>query len=106
MPIYLVTKDGETNNISAEESFVLAQSYDSYELVPDNEPEDPDAGLSAEERVAKMQRRWRDNELSETDYIVPLSDHPSRTATMTYRAALRAWPASSDFPATRPELGT
>tara|TARA_B100001059_G_scaffold107466_1_gene107185 strand:- start:507 stop:812 length:306 start_codon:yes stop_codon:yes gene_type:complete len=50
-------------------------------------------------------RRWRDLELFATDYIVPLSDHPQRAAYMTYRTALRNWPSTSNFPATKPELG-
>ena len=50
-------------------------------------------------------RDWRDSELEQTDFIVPLSDHPQRAAYMTYRAALRNWPSTSDFPATKPVLG-
>jgi hypothetical protein len=53
----------------------------------------------------KRVRKWRDNELSATDYIVPLSDHPQRDAYITYREALRQWPSTDSFPATRPELG-
>ena len=52
-------------------------------------------------------REWRDNELQLTDWIVPVSDHPQRAAYMTYRTALRDFPADSEnFPATRPELGS
>ncbi len=53
-----------------------------------------------------IQRQWRDAELKDTDWIVPLSDHPQRAAYMTYRTALRDWPSTSDFPDTRPELGS
>ena len=49
-------------------------------------------------------RQWRDGELLATDYIVPLTDHPQRDAHITYREALRQWPSTEDFPATRPEL--
>ena len=104
MPIYLVTKDGETNNISAEESFVLAQSYDSYELVLNNGPKGPDEELSADQLLAKDSRAWRDEELLTTDRIVPLTDHPQHAAYITYRAALRDWPSTSDFPDTKPTL--
>lgn len=52
-----------------------------------------------------IQRQWRDAELKDTDWIVPLSDHPQRAAYMTFRTALRDWPSTSDFPDTRPELG-
>jgi hypothetical protein len=57
--------------------------------------------MAAEEAA----RSWRDEELMATDYIVPLSDHPQRAAYMTFRAALRDWPESDDFPTTRPVLG-
>ena len=50
------------------------------------------------------EKMWRDMELSATDYIMPLSDHPQRDAYITYREALRQWPSTEDFPATRPEL--
>ena len=50
-------------------------------------------------------REWRDMELLATDYIVPLCDHPQRDDYMTYRVSLRAWPSTSDFPATKPVLG-
>ena len=52
-----------------------------------------------------QEKMWRDLELSATDYIVPLSDHPQRDAYITYREALRQWPSTDSFPATRPELG-
>ena len=50
-------------------------------------------------------RQWRNGELSSSDFIVPLSDHPQRAAYMTYRTALRDWPSTDDFPATKPTLG-
>ena len=49
-------------------------------------------------------REWRNRQLMLTDSIVPLTDHPDHTATMAYRTALRGWPSTSDFPATRPTL--
>ena len=49
-------------------------------------------------------RQWRDNELLQTDWIIPVSDHPQHAAYITYRAALRAWPTASDFPTTRADL--
>ena len=64
--------------------------------------------LTTEEETLKAEREarmWRDSELSASDYIVPLSDHPQRADYMTYRVALRAWPSTEDFPATKPVLG-
>ncbi len=55
--------------------------------------------------TSESAREWRDNELILTDWIVPVSDHPQRAAYMTYRTALRDWPSTSNFPATKPVLG-
>jgi hypothetical protein len=49
-------------------------------------------------------RDWRNQELSATDYIVPLTDHPDHAATLAYRVTLRDWPSTSDFPDTKPTL--
>ena len=49
-------------------------------------------------------RSWRDQELRESDWIVPTSDHPQHSAYLTYRKALRDWPSTSNFPDTRPTL--
>ena len=53
---------------------------------------------------AEKAKSWRDSELSITDWIVPTTDHPQHAAYLAYRQALRDWPASNDFPATRPTL--
>lgn len=58
------------------------------------------------EEIAADARAWRDSELTSTDWVVPLSDHPQRAAYLTYRTALRDWPSTSDFPATKPTLGS
>lgn len=47
-------------------------------------------------------RKWRDSELERTDIIAQTSDWPNRDAWLTYRTILRDWPASEDFPDTRP----
>lgn len=60
---------------------------------------------SAEE-IANGARSWRNAELQSTDWIVPVSDHPERDAYMTYRTNLRNWPATSDFPDTKPTLSS
>ena len=89
------------NQISADLAFA-------QEIYPDHQYEEiVDLERTMENTLSTEQyaRVWRDEELNTTDYIVPLSDHPSRTATMTYRAALRDWPSTSDFPDTKPTLG-
>ena len=91
--------DGNITNpcIKASAEFMEA-NFEHYEewTNPNPEPTEPTA-----EEAARM---WRDMELSATDYIVPLTDHPQRAAYMTYREALRDWPSTDSFPATRPEL--
>ena len=49
-------------------------------------------------------RQWRNRALADSDWIVPITDHPQRTAYLTYRTALRDWPSTSDFPDTKPTL--
>ena len=52
-----------------------------------------------------IERTWRDNELSNSDWMVPLSDHPQHAQYLTYRVELRDYPQQPDFPnGTRPEL--
>ena len=85
-----------TNTISADAEFVEA-NFEHYELWV--------APTSAEPTAAEEARQWRDMELSSSDFIVPLSDHPQRAAYMTYRTALRNWPSTDAFPATKPTLG-
>ena len=57
--------------------------------------------ISAEE----TERKWRNSELDTTDRAAEIPDWPNRDNILLYRTALRNWPATSDFPATRPELG-
>ena len=84
-----------TNTIVADAEFVEA-NFEHYELYVAPTPVEP----TAEEEG----RMWRDSELSATDYIVPLTDHPQRDAYITYRQSLRQWPSTDAWPATRPEL--
>tara|TARA_R100001129_G_scaffold118093_1_gene81569 strand:- start:297 stop:503 length:207 start_codon:yes stop_codon:yes gene_type:complete len=57
---------------------------------------------TAQERA----KAWRDDELASTDWIIALSDHPQLEAYKTYRTKLRDWPSTSDFPTTKPTLGS
>ena len=51
-------------------------------------------------------REWRDFQLMSSDGIVQIPDHAQKSEYITYRAALRAWPSTSDFPDTKPTLGS
>jgi hypothetical protein len=56
------------------------------------------------EDIAADARLWRDSQLQATDGIPAITDHPERSAYLTYRTALRDWPSTSDFPDTKPTL--
>ena len=100
----ILNSDGDViNRIVADASFVEAQ-YSEGEYRPKAEETFSDALIA--EALTFRERSWRDSELLATDFIVPVADNPQRAAYMTYRTALRNWPASDDFPATRPELGS
>ena len=47
-------------------------------------------------------KEWRNQELKNTDFIVPLTDFPNHAAWLTYRQELRDWTTTSDFPDTKP----
>ena len=47
---------------------------------------------------------WRNQELKDTDWVVMIDDHPERPLYYSYRARLRDWTDTSDFPDTRPTL--
>lgn len=107
-----VTKDGITNTIVASLEFAQtafpAENGYSYK---DISPEAPE--LTQEEERAIEERRWRNDELKNSDWIVQVPDHPQKTAYLAYRIKLRDWPAvNSDgeyvngFPDTQPTLGS
>lgn len=47
-------------------------------------------------------RKWRNQELKNTDFIVPLTDFPNHAAWVTYRQELRDWTTTFDFPNIKP----
>jgi hypothetical protein len=53
-----------------------------------------DSTLSAD----YIERHWRDSELTLTDWIVPVIDHPKHAAYLVYRQELRDYPQQADFP--------
>lgn len=81
------------NTIKADAAFVEA-NFEHYELWTTPEP-------TAEEEA----RQWRDGELTRTDIAATVSDYPNAEAILAYRQALRDWPATDNFPDTRPEVG-
>jgi|TARA_R110000764_G_scaffold96267_7_gene180361 hypothetical protein len=56
-----------------------------------------------EEEIA-VEIAWRNQELKDTDWVIMLDDHPERPLYYDYRARLRGWPSTSDFPLTKPTL--
>tara|TARA_E500000331_G_scaffold253631_1_gene244112 strand:+ start:1080 stop:1376 length:297 start_codon:yes stop_codon:yes gene_type:complete len=97
--IYQILNDADEviNTINAEESFVKA-NFSKYKLFVSEVPT-----LTADDKK-EIEKAWRNRELSDTDWIVPISDHPQHAAYKTYRQKLRDWPSTSDFPDTRPTL--
>ena len=104
MAVYLITyDDGRTHRVNAREEVLEEMQLEgshgiqSYELV-----EPPPLSQGAIENNARM---WRDEELSRTDAIVSITDHPRRDAVMAYRQTLRDWPSTDSFPESPPTIG-
>jgi len=95
-----VVKDADGNvtnaGVSADEAF-MQTNFEYYEAFV--EPEVP--ALTAEQEA----RQWRDIELNATDKASQTPDWPNRDNIILYRAALRDWPSTADFPDTKPTLG-
>lgn len=91
--------DGNVTNpcIKGEESWVKA-NFDYVEAFV--------APTTPKPTAEKEARMWRNMELSSTDQASQTPDWPNRSAILTYRTALRDWPSTSDFPATKPTLGS
>lgn len=94
MKYEILDADGNViNTIAATEDFV-SSVYEYYrEYV---EQEDPPVSKEDQERS------WRNKELKDTDWIVPVVDHPKHAAYLVYRQELRDWPDTPSFPDTRP----
>tara|TARA_R110000782_G_scaffold226142_1_gene312932 strand:- start:483 stop:794 length:312 start_codon:yes stop_codon:yes gene_type:complete len=60
--------------------------------------------VETQEDINDLAKLWRNEELSKTDYIVPITDHSSHSLYMTYRQELRDWTDTADFPLTKPTL--
>jgi len=91
--------DGNITNacIKGEETWVRA-NFDYVEAFVELVPRE----ITAEEEA----RMWRDMELSSTDQAAQTPDWPNRDNILLYRTALRDWPSTSDFPATKPTLSS
>ena len=91
--------DGNVTNpcIKASAEF-MAATFTHYEEWAEPQVREPTAAETA--------RIWRDEELLATDTASQIPDWPNRDNILLYRTALRNWPASDDFPATRPTLGS
>ena len=70
------------------------------EIAEPSGPTEEDAAADA----LIIERLWRDSELEKTDTLHLVDDFPKKSELTAYRAALRAWPSTSDFPTTRPTL--
>jgi hypothetical protein len=94
----ILNEAGEVENtIIAPLSFVEGK-YTSF-----REVEEPVIGPIKTKEEEEIE--WRNSELYRTDSLILLSDYPYKEQLTVYRQALRDWPATPDFPDTRPELG-
>ena len=104
MPTYkILNSDGDVvNTIEADQDFVETHHSGKYERVVPPAP--------TEEQLTEIAKReareWRDSELVATDQAAQTPDWPNRDNILTYRTALRDWPAADDFPDTKPLLGS
>lgn len=60
------------------------------------------APIKSQEELETEGSAWRDLELRETDFIVPLTDYPNHAQWLTYRQQLRDWPTTDNFPNIKP----
>lgn len=92
-------KDGYV--LEANESF--SDTYDDSIVGKTYVPE-TDEYVFTQAQIEEQAREWRNVELSKTDVLATLPDYPYTEQLTVYRQALRDWPATENFPDTRPEL--
>lgn len=97
---YKIKNDsGEVINvINASEAFVEEHYPGKYEL------EESDQYENETEQKEIEARYWRNKELSKSDQLILITDHPDREKLLSYRVKLRDWPSTSDFPDTKPTI--
>lgn len=98
MSTYIITNNegNEINRINSSAAFVEENYPNCHSLVV----------IATDELTAEQTARgWRNEELSSTDTASQTPDWPNRDNILLYRTALRNWPSTSDFPATKPALG-
>lgn len=103
-----IAKDGASNTIVAnfefaQQAYPIEDGYTHEDVTPASSIPLP-RGIP--ETLPKEMREWRNKILRNTDWISQTPDHPERAAYMSYRTQLRDWPATGDFPDTKPELGS
>jgi len=82
-------------NQEPQEGDILRHIYDTGVIVEkqwDGLPDEVIEDKPADERL------WRNRELQDTDWIVPLTDHPQHASFLVYREELRDYPSQADFP--------
>ena len=84
----------EENWVEVDRSVKVGYGYDGTNFI----------NRDTELKIAE-ERKWRDEELKSTDYMVPITDHPQHSLYINYRQALRDYPSQEGFPnGTRPSL--
>jgi len=94
-----LTDSSRQNPIQGDKIKIINNTTGSITIKSYNEPY-----VKTQDDLNLEAREWRNSKLGGTDYIVPLTDHPDHGATLAYRALLRDWPSTSDFPDTKPTI--
>jgi len=94
-----LTDSSRQNPIQGDKIKIINNITGSIKIKSYNEPY-----IKTQDDLNLEAREWRNSELTSADHIVPLTDHPDHAATLAYRALLRDWPSTSDFPDTKPTI--
>lgn len=96
LPKKWVIKDssGEAVNVIVADEDFVSSNYERYEPFFSAEEE----AQHIEESKKINAREWRNSELSRTDALMLLPDHPQKEELSAYRQALRDWPSQEGWP--------
>jgi hypothetical protein len=106
--IAIIENNIVTNIIIADQEFV--NNYNGTAIILNDTPASIGWEYNAitstftknQNEIIEDARIWRNAEIKDTDFIVPLTDYPNRDAILVYRQELRDWPSTDAFPETKP----
>jgi len=99
---YTITNISNPGQIP-QEGDIIKETYSDGSFVKKQYHPKEEASVLSESEIVEMDaKKWRNSELTSTDYIVPLTDFPNYSSWITYRQQLRDWPSTDDFPDIKP----